>query len=109
MAANESAATRRLRKFIDASGMSVKAFERKCGLPDRWVINIKEQVRIDYVARVHKEFPRLNVVWWLLGEGLMTIEEDGELAAYAKETERLRKANTRLLEAIKDIAGDASE
>lgn len=61
----------RLREFISYKGMSVRAFEAKCGLSYGYIANMRVSLQPDKVMNIAKQFPDLNTGWLLTGEGNM--------------------------------------
>lgn len=61
----------RIRLFIDSKGLSVRAFEIKCGLSNGLINNITESISKGTLDKISKSFPELNKGWLLAGEGNM--------------------------------------
>lgn len=61
----------RLREFIVYKGMPVSAFERRINASNGFVKNIKNGIGPVKQAVIFREFPELNRVWLLTGEGEM--------------------------------------
>ena len=73
----------RLKKFIKYKNLSVREFERKSGLANGYVSSIKYTILPEKLSQVSIQFPELNTVWLLTGEGEMlknihqTVNGDG--------------------------------
>lgn len=69
----------RLKEFISYKGMSIRAFEAKCGLSYGYIANIRVSIQPDKVTNIAEQFPDLNTGWLLTGEGnmLKTLHEEG--------------------------------
>lgn len=61
----------RLKTFIDYKKMSVRAFERTCGLSFGFVGNMKNSMQPDKITKIIHCFPELNPGWVMTGEGEM--------------------------------------
>lgn len=61
----------RLLQFIDHLGMNVSQFEKKVGLSNGYVNNIRQSIGESTWSKISKEFPNLNKIWLLHGQGQM--------------------------------------
>lgn len=61
----------RLLAFIKQQGISVNAFEKKCGLSTGYVANMRKSVSPDKIMSIIQNFPELNAAWLFTGEGDM--------------------------------------
>lgn len=61
----------RFNEFIAQSGLSVAAFEKKCGLANGYVRNFKGNFGIAKLEDILRAFPSLNKEWLLYGNGEM--------------------------------------
>lgn len=61
----------RFNEFISQSGLSVAAFEKKCGLSNGYVRNFKGNFGIAKLEDILTAFPLLNKEWLLYGTGEM--------------------------------------
>lgn len=80
----------RLKEIVTFSGLSVRAFAIKCGIPQKTLDNqIKglRSVSFDTAVSVLYAFPEISAEWLMRGVGLMLIAQCGESA----ETRRLNK------------------
>lgn len=67
----ESTVKERLVRFIKHSGLSVNAFEKKCGFSTGFVGNMRKSMQPDKIQTISKLFPTLNTNWLMTGEGEM--------------------------------------
>ncbi len=67
----------RLLEFIDHTGLTVNAFEKKAGLSQGYVKNFKGDMGSKKMEDLLKSFPELNRTWLLTGEGEMLVDESG--------------------------------
>ena len=63
----------RLLLFIDNQGISVRAFEAKCGLSNGYVRSIRQGITADKLEQISTQFPTLSKAWLLTGEGDMLL------------------------------------
>ena len=61
----------RLKRFIEYKKISIRSFERDCGLSYGYVNNIRVSIQPDKVTNIATHFPELNTGWLLTGEGEM--------------------------------------
>lgn len=73
-------------------------FERKCGLTHNYLyntsINTKSNVGVDHIAKIHKMFPELNIIWVITGKGSMLVDDpnkpdEGYKEAYKALSDKL--------------------
>ena len=67
----ENTISQRLKAFIAYKEISVREFERICGLSNGYVAGIKHVVLPEKMSNICRHFPDLNSVWLLTGEGEM--------------------------------------
>lgn len=74
----------RLITFIGSLGIGQAKFERQCGLANGYVNNIRRSVTPEKLQKIAQEYPALNTVWLLTGEGemLKTSTEQTETTPY---------------------------
>lgn len=63
----------RLKAFIKSQNMRVSQFEKRCGLCNAYVNNIKTGIGGDKLESIKNEFPLLNTRWLMTGEGDMLL------------------------------------
>lgn len=66
----------RIKLFLEYKGMSQSAFEKRCGLSNGYVNNIRKSISDDILQKVVLTFPELNPVWLRMGEGKMLLKEE---------------------------------
>ncbi len=71
---NEETRKDRLKKFIREQELSIRAFERLCGLSRGYVLSCKE-ISQKMVNKINIVYPQLNPSWVLKGEGDMLMKE----------------------------------
>lgn len=67
----EQAVRQRLINFIESKGISIREFERLCGLSNGYVKGIKHTILPNKMKGISLQYPELNPVWLLTGEGEM--------------------------------------
>lgn len=72
----EDTINQRLKTFISYKGISIREFERVCGLSNGYVSGIKHVILPEKMANISLHFPDLNTVWLLTGHGEMLIGGD---------------------------------
>lgn len=66
----------RLIEFINYTGLSVRAFERSCGLSNGYVRSIEQTIMPNKLKSISLHYPNLNQSWILTGEGMMLKNEE---------------------------------
>lgn len=61
----------RIREFIKYKGISIRDFERLCGLSNSYINNIKATILPDKLEKIALQCPDLSLGWLLSGEGHM--------------------------------------
>lgn len=61
----------RINEFVRFKGLSVAEFERICGLSNGYVRKVKDSLGKRGLSDILRNFPDLNRVWLLTGEGEM--------------------------------------
>lgn len=65
----------RLKRFIEAKGLSYSQFADSCGIPrpslSQLLTGRNKKINDIMVGQIHSEFPELSIVWLLFGEGNM--------------------------------------
>jgi len=65
----------RIKIFLKHKNLSQTAFEKRCGLSNGYVNNIRKSISDNILQRVVLTFPELNPVWLRMGEGKMLLNE----------------------------------
>lgn len=71
----ETSVKERLKEFIKAEGISEREFCRRVGVGSAYIQSIRKSIMPDTLQQITIQFPRLNPLWLLLGEGEMIIPE----------------------------------
>lgn len=90
----------RLKKIIEYSGLSDRAFAHKCGINQPTLFNQLKGLRsvsLDTVLSICATYPTVSRDWVLFGEGEM-LKND----ASAKESERINKLNG-VIESLQEV------
>lgn len=66
----------RLIEFINFKKMSIRSFEKLCGLSFSYVNNMRVSIQPDKINNIAQQFPDLNTGWLLTGEGKMLKETE---------------------------------
>lgn len=79
----ENLVNERLKTFIASQSMSVRAFERRCGLKQGYVRNVTQNLGAEKLDGILREFPRLSREWLLYGSGDMLLPDASSSASSA--------------------------
>jgi len=81
----------RIKELIAYTGMSVRQFEMRCEFSNGFINNLRNSIGSDKLSQIHKQFPEINIMWLISGEGVM-LKSDEEKAEYYKmrEIEKIR-------------------
>lgn len=71
----------RLICYISDLGISIRKFERDCGLSNGYVNNIKQGIQPDKLAKIKAAYPSIDVAWLMTGEKCEKKEEPATLEA----------------------------
>ncbi|MFA5848595.1 MAG: helix-turn-helix transcriptional regulator [Bacteroidales bacterium] len=66
----------RIKFFLEYKELSQSAFEKRCGLSNGYVNNIRKSISDNILQKVALTFPELNPVWLRMGEGKMLLNEE---------------------------------
>jgi len=69
----ESSVRERIKAFIRYENISIRAFERKCGLSNGYINSIEQTIMPNKLKIISLHFPKLNKSWLLTGEGEMLL------------------------------------
>lgn len=96
----ETTVKERLKEFIKAEGISEREFCRRVGVGSAYIQSIRKSIMPDTLQQITIQFPRLNPLWLLLGEGDMLFPEEAPKA----EAPEIRPSEmlAKLLEEAKD-------
>lgn len=78
----ETTIKQRIIEFVESEGISISAFEKRCGMANGYLRQLRKAPSIDKIERIISAFPKLNRDWLVSGEGEMlqpektTISED---------------------------------
>lgn len=92
MADNQSVIDR-LKLFIKSKGIGQTKFEEVCNLGRGWVSKIKGSPKDEKLLNIIQQFPDLNTVWLLTGEGEMLKRRAVDPAPPYEETQHKEKGN----------------
>lgn len=67
----EVSVKQRLNEFISREGISVRAFERACGLSNTYLRSLRHTPSDSKLSAILEAFPQIDRVWLLTGEGEM--------------------------------------
>lgn len=67
----ETTVKQRLLEFIAYKGISVRSFERDCGLSYGYVNNMRVSIQPEKLTNIARCFPELNAGWIITGDGEM--------------------------------------
>lgn len=76
----ETTIKQRLIQFVEYKGMSIRAFERQCGMSNGYIRSIEQTIMPKKLKDISLQFPELNKSWLLTGEGEMLINENNSQA-----------------------------
>lgn len=72
----EVSVKQRLMHFIESKNISVREFERLCGLSNGYMKSLRHAPKSDKLSAILSTYPELNDTWLLTGEGSMLNEEE---------------------------------
>lgn len=84
---NESGVKERIKKFIAYLNISEREFCRTIGVGSAYIASIKKSIKADKLEAITKQYPQLNPVWLIRGEGEMLIPVRSEEDSTPKSTE----------------------
>lgn len=76
----ETTVKQRLVVYIKHKKLSLKRFEELAGLSNGYVNNLKSQPRDKVIKKILLNFPDLNKIWLLTGEGEMLLPKESNVA-----------------------------
>ena len=72
----ETSAKQRIIQFIQKNGLTVREFERNCGLSNGYIKQLRHTPSQEKLRQIIQAYPQLNRVWLLTGEGEMLNKEE---------------------------------
>ena len=84
---NESSVKERLKEFVSYLNISEREFCRTIGVGSAYIASIKKSIKADKLKAITKQYPQLNPVWLIRGEGEMLIPVRPEEDITPKSTE----------------------
>lgn len=84
---NESNVKERLKEFVSYLNISEREFCRTIGVGSAYIASIKKSIKADKLEAITKQYPQLNPVWLIRGEGEMLIPVRSEEDSTPKSTE----------------------
>lgn len=84
---NESSVKERLKEFVSYLNISEREFCRTIGVGSAYIASIKKSIKADKLEAITKQYPQLNPVWLIRGEGEMLIPVRPEEDITPKSTE----------------------
>lgn len=83
----ESGVKERIKKFIAYLNISEREFCRTIGVGSAYIASIKRSIKADKLEAITEQYPQLNPVWLMRGEGEMLLSVRPEADTEAKSTE----------------------
>lgn len=84
---NESSVKERLKEFVSYLNISEREFCRTIGVGSAYIASIKKSIKADKLETITKQYPQLNPVWLIRGEGEMLVPVRPEEDSTPKSTE----------------------
>lgn len=72
----EGTVKERLKEFIKAEGISEREFCRRVGVGSAYIQSIRKSIMPDTLQQITIQFPRLNPIWLMMGDGEMLLSEE---------------------------------
>lgn len=80
----------RLKKFLEHAGISNSQFADTCVIPRPTLSQLlngrNKKVSDEVIAKIHRAYPTLNIMWLLFGDGEMIMGADGAISDTDKMT-----------------------
>ena len=93
----------RLKKFLDDTGISNSQFADTCVIPRPTLSQLlngrNKKVSDEVIAKIHRAYPTLNIMWLMFGDGEMLISGAAPLQPAGNSTEQNGHADDHLVEA----------
>lgn len=107
----ESTVKQRLMEFIDYKEISIREFERTCGLSYGYINNIRVSIQPDKLSNIARCYPEVSKGWIATGEGFMLKDEgknpDEVIESSSDREERLLciiESQQRTIEKLTEMA-----
>lgn len=72
----EGTVKERLKIFIKHLGISEREFCRRVGVGSAYIQSIRKSIMPDTLQQISIQFPQLNPIWLMMGEGEMLLPEE---------------------------------
>jgi transcriptional regulator with XRE-family HTH domain len=92
----------RLKELADQNGLSIREFERKIGVSNGYIKNIRSSIQPAVLRRVVEQFSAVSVEWIMLGTAKM-------YASAATETPAISDYRDKYIAALEKITSLQSE
>lgn len=92
----ETSVKERLKQFIDTLNISEREFCRRIGVSSSYVMSIKKSIQPDKMQAISIQFPELNPLWLLLGQGEMLLPNE-------KKEGEINRALTNLSSIVEEV------
>ena len=96
----ETSVKHRIKQFIEHKGISVREFERVCGLSNGYVNGIIQTIMPNKLSDIILQFPELNASWVLTGDGTMLKRNKGVVESPTEEYSERKDDTDKLLSII---------
>ena len=93
----------RIIEFIKVKNLSHGAFEKRVGLSNGYVNNIRQSIQPDKLQKIALEYPDLNTGWLMTGEGEMlknTERNDPNLSTIIEQQAAIIASQQRIIESL---------
>lgn len=84
---NESSVKERIKEFIAYLNISEREFCRTIGVGSAYISSIKRSIKADKLEAITAQYPQLNPVWLIRGEGEMLLSVRPETDTKPKSSE----------------------
>jgi len=103
----------RIVKLTKHYKLSQRAFSTKLGLSYNYVNKINNEISTQALRNIFREFPEVNLIWIITGEGEMILPEDSISAVFLKnkldelisEKKKLQEKNEELIRQVGYLQG----
>ena len=103
----------RIVKLTKYYKLSQRAFSTKLGLSYNYVNKINNEISTHALRNIFREFPEVNLIWVITGEGEMILPEDSISAVFLKnkldelisDNKKLQEKNEELIRQVGYLQG----